>query len=283
METLAQPQPHKGGSRTNSPDSAEHASRAGGSLDIQGAGRHVVSSTGHLAEAAFSNLRKSLAAQRPFTVVSPTAEGSTGTRSGRSSPLASSPSGGDRELRPVHKSTLEERLRASFAIGEASAATTPEGGSHAPSHAPSPKPAPQSNPPGPVPSLALSPTSTPLPDSPIISPNLDADNLSVPHLSLAPEVADVASTEPVHDTASSSPESTDVLDVDAAPPLTEEPVPTSSAPVAEDAPSIPQPDAVPSPVEPDVHDGLEESIEPGDAPSVPNTGKNYRGMNTNGN
>ncbi|KAI5123779.1 hypothetical protein M0805_000368 [Coniferiporia weirii] len=150
MENLAQPQPRPGRpgrpeSQDFSPERSEHA-RGSTSFDISS----VAQSTGHLAESAFTNLRKSLVSQRPFTVSSPSADSSANP-----SPRP------DRELRPVTKSTLEDRLRASFAIGEASTSTTP-----GPSIAPSPRPALS-----PAPGRVASPESTPLPDSPTPSPS----------------------------------------------------------------------------------------------------------------
>ncbi|KAL5534154.1 hypothetical protein ACEPAG_615 [Sanghuangporus baumii] len=158
MENLAQPQPqtrpsHPGRSESQevSPTSQSAGvdrqhSRGSPSFDLTS----VAHSTSHLAESAFSNLRKSLAAQRPFNVVSPSAESA---RAASTSPRP------DRELKPVSKPNLEDRLRASFTIGDISGSPTPN-----PSHAPSPKPQ------QPATNAILSPSSTPLPDSPPTSP-----------------------------------------------------------------------------------------------------------------
>lgn len=162
VENLAQPQPRTG--RTGRSESLDYSPERPGltsrnSFDSASSGRVVAHSAGNLAENAFSNLRKSLASQRPFTVTSP---------EGRASPQP------DRELRAVSKPTLEDRLRASlFAIGDASTSTTPD----FTSHAPSPRPL---NTPGHV----LSPKSTPLPDSPVIVPAPGGDHSSLPPLDL---------------------------------------------------------------------------------------------------
>lgn len=153
IDNIAQPQPRStrlGRSESQDLSDAERSpehqhSRSSGSFDLTG----VAQSTGHLAESAFSNLRKSLASQRPFTAsTSPTTQ--DGTRGSSVSPRP------DRELRPATRTTLEERLRASFAIGEASNSSTPE-----PSHAPTPKPQPSE----PSDRQQLSPWLVPLPDS----------------------------------------------------------------------------------------------------------------------
>ena len=156
MENLAQPQPRPGasasavqsGSQEVSPERPGHVSRA--SFDLS----NVAQSTGFLAESAFSNLRKSLAAQRPLNF--------TTVPEGKQSPQPDR----ERELKPVSvtKPTLEDRLRASFAIGEASNATTPD----AISHSPSPKPGSTSVLGNIANAPILSPKSTPLPDSPLL-------------------------------------------------------------------------------------------------------------------
>lgn len=171
VENLAQPTPQRASSQSpeRRPERPEHRTR--NSFDThgsptRGAGGGAGSpSTGSLAEAAFTNLRKSLASQRaPFSIVSP---GGVESSSGRSSPA---PGGSQsRELKPIqsHKTTLEERLRASFAIGEASTSTTPENLSHAPSpKPPSQEPQTEISPPERI----LSPSATPLPESPTTAP-----------------------------------------------------------------------------------------------------------------
>ncbi|KAL5535605.1 hypothetical protein ACEPAF_3699 [Sanghuangporus sanghuang] len=168
MENIAQPQPqtrtsHPGRSESQevSPTSQSTGvdrqhSRGSPSFDLTS----VAQSTSHLAESAFSNLRKSLAAQRPFNVVSPSAESA---RAASTSPQS------DRELKPVSKPNLEDRLRASFTIGDISGSPTPD-----PSHAPSPKPQ------QPAANAVLSPPSTPLPDSPPTSFDLTSPLQSGP-------------------------------------------------------------------------------------------------------
>ncbi|KAF7320403.1 Mediator of RNA polymerase II transcription subunit 5 [Mycena kentingensis (nom. inval.)] len=98
-------------------------------------------STGQLAESAMSNLRKSLSQQRPGSPV-------------KSPQHPKSPP-------PRAKSTLEDRLRARFVVGESSTETTPAASSRV-------SPAP----PEPISTSAhpLSPSSVPLPESPIASP-----------------------------------------------------------------------------------------------------------------
>ncbi|KAH8120436.1 hypothetical protein DFH11DRAFT_1560033 [Phellopilus nigrolimitatus] len=179
VENLAQPQPHpthsgRSESQDFSPERSEHqqhARAASASFDLSS----VAQSTGHLAESAFSNLRKSLAAQRAFAATSPT------PAAGGSRNMSPQP---DRELRAVTKLTLEDRLRASFAIGEASGSTTPD---HL-SQAPSPRPA---LPPTPAPDRVMSPTSMPLPDSPVASPTPDIGLTSPSPLTLStPPIVD---------------------------------------------------------------------------------------------
>ncbi|KAJ7837533.1 hypothetical protein B0H14DRAFT_2791069 [Mycena olivaceomarginata] len=112
------------------------------------------SSTGQLAESALSNLRKSLASQRP---ASP-------SQSQKSPPLPR-----------AHKMTLEDRLKAAtFTIGETSGETTPAASSRVSPVAPpvdKPSEAPET-----APKLELtmqhplSPSSTPLPESRVTSP-----------------------------------------------------------------------------------------------------------------
>ncbi|KAJ7619105.1 hypothetical protein DFH06DRAFT_1482915 [Mycena polygramma] len=127
--------------------------------------RSIDGSTGQLAESALSNLRKSLASQRP------------------ASPSQKSP-----PPPRAHKSTLEDRLRAAaFSIGEASTETTPAASSRvSPAPPPvdtaaepsvtatetepiaAPEAATESHPT--TIQTVFSPSSTPLPDSPVSSP-----------------------------------------------------------------------------------------------------------------
>lgn len=164
VEDLAQPQPRpartgRSESQDFSPERPGATSR--GSFDLSSASRNITQSTGLLAESAITNLRKSLASQRPFTGTSP---------DGRGSPRP------DRELRPVSKPTLEDRLKASFAIGEASNVTTPD----VISHSSSPKPIIAKNN-----ETILSPKSTPLPESPLQLSTPSRADASQPPLNVA--------------------------------------------------------------------------------------------------
>jgi hypothetical protein len=127
------------------------------------------SSSSQLADSALSNLRKSLAQQRP---ASPSIKKSASTDS---TTQAVSPASRSR-------TTLEDRLRAKFAAGEGSAGSTPSTSTkNSPSSTPvqvvdhplSPAP-PQTEPTNTAHSVPLSPKSTPLPDSPTIEPSVIA-------------------------------------------------------------------------------------------------------------
>ncbi|KAJ7783868.1 hypothetical protein DFH07DRAFT_908919 [Mycena maculata] len=110
-------------------------------------GHASTASTGQLAESALANLRKSLAHQRP------------------ASPGAKSPPP------RAHKSTLEDRLRATFTIGEASTESTPVASSRV-----SPVPPPVENHENHAEATEMeqpmSPSHIPLPDSRVSSPIL---------------------------------------------------------------------------------------------------------------
>ncbi|KAJ6610071.1 hypothetical protein B0H10DRAFT_2438222 [Mycena sp. CBHHK59/15] len=170
-------------------------------------------STGQLAESALSNLRKSLAIQRP------------------ASPGHSGP---NLAVSKAHKSTLEDRLRANFTIGEASGETTPAASSRV-----SPIPAvltlaataqhsetsarveAQQNP--------LSPSSTPLPESRVSSPvRLDEP---------PPIIAPPPSTESTPSQSTATPPAAPV-----APPPPES---TAPPPSESNAPPLSASDAVP--------------------------------------
>ncbi|KAJ6575196.1 hypothetical protein B0H19DRAFT_1208639 [Mycena capillaripes] len=123
------------------------------------------SSTGQLAESALSNLRKSLASQRP------------------ASPRPASPSPSQKSPPPprAHKLTLEDRLKAAaaFTIGDTSSETTPAASSRvSPVPPPVDKPSDAPEKPTDMPETAaepepthpLSPSSTPLPESRVSSP-----------------------------------------------------------------------------------------------------------------
>lgn len=138
--------PHSRQSSESAPDPRPASPSRTRSLD----GTTAPPSTGQLAESALSNLRKSLASQRP---ASP----------GQKSPPPPR----------AHKSTLEDRLRANFTIGEASNESTPAVSSRvSPAPPPVDKPAEELAP-VPEPELSIqpmSPASTPLPESRISSP-----------------------------------------------------------------------------------------------------------------
>ncbi|KAJ7103449.1 hypothetical protein B0H15DRAFT_812316 [Mycena belliarum] len=134
--------PHARQSSESIPSEARPAPSRSPSLDGHAA------STGQLAESALSNLRKSLASQRP---ASPSQKNIPPTR--------------------AHKTTLEDRLRATFTLGEASGETTPAASSTVsltlvdnpadpPTRASEPEPTVK----------ILSPSSAPLPESRVVSP-----------------------------------------------------------------------------------------------------------------
>lgn len=117
-----------------------------------------------LAESALSNLRKTLVTQRP---------GSPGIKSSSSGP----------DLSARSRTTLEDRLRAKFVLGEASGGTTPsQSQKTSPAStpvpvidhplSPVPTPAETKSSPSDEPNHPLSPESTPLPDSPVILPSI---------------------------------------------------------------------------------------------------------------
>lgn len=153
VESLAQhsPKPSLDGSIPS-----EEAAR--GSLDAAGI-RQSLSSSTLLADTALSSLRKTLVAQRPASPVSKTA------------PAAEIGS-------PRPRTTLEDRLRAKFAIGDASNGTSPSQSVKSspagtpipgPDHPLSPAPPSEQPSPSPEPTHPLSPKSTPLPESPVVS------------------------------------------------------------------------------------------------------------------
>ncbi|KAH0838360.1 mediator complex subunit Med5-domain-containing protein [Lanmaoa asiatica] len=105
-----------------------------------------------LAENALANLRKSIAAQRT-TSPTPQNTGNPRSRSASPGPSSSAKSTSDSGLR---KTTLEERLRASFVVFESSGGSSPNPSTRA---SPTPHTVPVTQHP-------LSPTPTPVPDSP---------------------------------------------------------------------------------------------------------------------
>lgn len=139
--------------------------------------RTSFSASSQLAETALTNLRKTAVSNSP---ASPSA------MAGATEPPNKSHVGG--------RTTLEERLRAKFAIGDASNTTTPASSSRT---SPSPVPGAQhplaldTAPSNDIPEVKgeqndpLSPTSTALPDSPALSPTIEA---SQPLASIAASV-----------------------------------------------------------------------------------------------
>ncbi|KAJ7487679.1 hypothetical protein B0H11DRAFT_1721098 [Mycena galericulata] len=134
--------PHARQSSESAPEARPASPSRSHSLD----GHASPTTTGQLAESALSNLRKSLASQRP-------------TSPGQKSPPPTRP----------QKSTLEDRLRATFTIGEASSETSPAVSSRV-----SPVLPPVENhveaPESELRIEPMSPSSVPLPDSPVSSP-----------------------------------------------------------------------------------------------------------------
>ncbi|PBK77281.1 hypothetical protein ARMSODRAFT_992371 [Armillaria solidipes] len=172
-----------------------------------------------LAESALSNLRKSFAPPR---------SASPGTSS------RSPTSGVARD--PLQKSSLEERLRATFTIGDVSNGPTPDVSARA-------SPAPRA----PTIEHPLSPSSTPLPDSPSLPPVLEESPLDRPE---SPEVAPQPLIPPLTPTESESPKpespAKDDSDIMAEEHIPEEPVPQDPLPAEPTAKSIPDPAAEPS-------------------------------------
>ncbi|OBZ79168.1 Laminin subunit alpha-2 [Grifola frondosa] len=176
VETLAQHSPKSSQDASATTDEGDSRS----SLDSVGGLRTSISSSSQLAESALSNLRKTLVAQR---------SGSPGP----SKPVASSSDSTPRPAAP--RTTLEDRLRAKFAIGDVSNSSSPISSTRtspspipvsmsdhplSPSHTPLPKsPSPQAERSRPIPH---SPTSIPLPDSPPHSPTIEAPSPVRPDL-----------------------------------------------------------------------------------------------------
>ncbi|KAI6136699.1 hypothetical protein F5141DRAFT_1185604 [Pisolithus sp. B1] len=160
-------------------------------------------SSSQLAESALLNLRKSLATQRASAAL-PQRSASPQSRSGSPQPPSVPKSSSDTSLR---KSTLEERLRASFTIGESLSGTT--------SNAPSSRASPGFDPPH-APHNTLSPETVSLPESPTqVASGLPTEEhtIPVPHSQSPPpislenkdpstldsEVQDVTASLDVHD------------------------------------------------------------------------------------
>lgn len=253
VESLAQHSPKP--SLDGSIPTEEHAAR--GSLDAAGI-RQSLSSSTLLADTALSSLRKTLVAQRPASPVSKTA------------PAAEIGS-------PRPRTTLEDRLRAKFAIGDASNGTSPSQSAKpspagtptpAPDHPLSPAPPSEQPSPSPEPAHPLSPKSTPLPESPVVSGSVASlvPLARVTSHPLSPIPNDVESKED-----SPSPEKVDegineatVKEGESVEPASEE---KDSPPPAEDKaeetvdePVAPTPDGSPSP-EPEIAPATVDSAE----------------------
>ncbi|KAG2350442.1 hypothetical protein BDR05DRAFT_899421 [Suillus weaverae] len=181
-------------------------------------------STNQLADAALNNMRRSFASQRP---------GSPLSRS--SSPVSSSISKSNSTSDPgLRKFTLEERLRASLSVGEASNTTSPAISSRA---------SPVSNAVV-VTQHPLSPTSIPLPASPPQVSGAQPSDLPSP-LSLAANHLQYVSEEGRHATST-----TEVPQALAQVPL---PLSPEGAPAAEYSVSLPKPISVST--------GIEENLQ----------------------
>ncbi|CDO76644.1 hypothetical protein BN946_scf184868.g58 [Trametes cinnabarina] len=181
VESLAQP---PRASQDSSAPAEEAPARP--SLDSLGNIRTSLSSSSHLAESALSTLKKTLVAQRPASPANAQSPNQSPGPSATSSP----------KPRPATRTTLEDRLRAKLAKGDASIAASPSGSSRASptptsstDHPLAPSSRRSSNADVPVvkgPPNPLSPASTPLPDSPMVSPSIE------PPLSLDASVSGIS-------------------------------------------------------------------------------------------
>lgn len=150
VENLAQPLPRQS---QDNPLSADARSR---SPDSQ-------RSSPQLAENTLVNLRKSIAAQRSASPVRQNT-GNPRPRSASPGPSSTAKGSGDAGLR---KTTLEERLRASFAVSESSGGSAPNTSTSVSSTVP-------------VTQHPLSPRSTPVPDSPTFAVDTTVSALETP-------------------------------------------------------------------------------------------------------
>lgn len=277
VETLAQPVKPAG-----SPDAAASGEDAPvrSSLDSL-AIRTSISSPAHLAESALSNLRKTLVAQRPASPANGAAPASTASPEPTPAPVSKPRSG--------TRTTLEDRLRAKFAIGDASNQSTPATSSRA-----SPAPVSSADHPLALPSSRsstpdipivkgppnpLSPTSTPLPDSPMVSPtpvhaqsmNATAANISVASLPGPLSDPSEASAEPAEPPAVNT--ETDIPEVMDSTPQTSE-YPAESADAVQEGSSEPSPpeasDVPPTSVETESPEPIEITPEATEPLEVPN-------------
>ncbi|KAI0721269.1 hypothetical protein C8T65DRAFT_825844 [Cerioporus squamosus] len=196
--------------------------------------RTSFSSSSQLAESALSTLKKSLVIQRPASPSHSPARAASPAAAEPTSTPAPKP-------RLTGRSTLEDRLRAKFSVGDASGTSTPSSSARA-----SPSPVPSADHPlapasedkdMPVvkgPPNPLSPRSTPLPDSPLASPTTEApvslhgaaESISgIPKLSESPspsmngdEAAPAVDATPPGEVVTTSPEDTSPDNAEPVPP-----------------------------------------------------------------
>lgn len=226
VEGFAQPQPRRS-QDFNSDDSDRFTS---GPPDVQSARQSQ--STNQLADAALNNLRRSFVSQR---------SGSPLSRS--SSPVSSSvPKSNSTPDPGLRKFTLEERLRASFSVGDASNTTSPAISSRA-------SPASSAVV---VTQHPLSPTSIPLPASPVILPVATSppqvSDTQPSGLPSYPSPFSLAANY-LQDASEEGPHATSTTEVPQA--LAQVPLPLSSekAPAAEYSDSLPKPASVSTGIE----------------------------------
>ncbi|KAG1864128.1 hypothetical protein DFJ58DRAFT_202477 [Suillus subalutaceus] len=237
VEGFAQPQPRR--SQDLNGDDNRFTSDP---LDVQSA--RQLQSTNQLADAALNNLRRSFASQRP---------GSPLSRS--SSPVSSSvPKSNSTPDPGLRKFTLEERLRASFSVGDASNTTSPGISSRA-------SPASSAVV---VTQHPLSPTSIPLPASPVILPVAasppQVSDTQPSDLPSHPSPFPLAATH-LQDASEEGPHATSTTEVPQALALAPLPLGPEKAPVAEYSDSL-----LPKPVS--VSTGIEENLQlPNDLPA----------------
>lgn len=253
----------------HSPKSSQDASSStadSSSLDTNGAARSSLdaqsiraslSSSSQLAEVALSNLRKSLITQRPASPAqrpgSPASGQGQRAASGSVSveQNAGSGSAGGAGAGAIRSSgsrtTLEDRLRAKFSIGDASNASTPASSirsSPIPASSPSPAHA-HTTATAPVPVLVtehpLSPASTPLPESPAIPSVQDPlSPVSEPFSDSPTNTPTIVAPIPrIHDTLEMPPQdlssSVSADDAEQMTPLDDKPLPQSESKDVESA------------------------------------------------
>lgn len=239
MESLSQPPKNPQDASSTNGDEASVRSSVDGV-------RPSPSSSSHLAESALSSLKRSLAAQRPA---------SPGTNHARTTSVSSSPAepgpisspAPSPKPRTAGRSTLEDRLRAKFAIGDASNSSTPPTSTRA---SPSPvlaaehplaiSPNASQDQDLPVvkgPRNPLSPTSAPLPDSPLQSPVADGpissdvltESVTAPAPSMLPAPTSVAAVLLNRSGETEAPKGEDLPPADVNPPVSSTQLESSSS------------------------------------------------------